>query len=468
MKCQNSIFSYLDLINSDYTKKDNWMNLFNNIEIEYDIKPFVQYIESELSKNSNNELIYDIIDFIVDFCSENVVKLISQDWFLNSFLSSLKKGTNISVQIQMKIIFLIQKWSLNNSYNYPNFRNKYEYLKSNSIIFPDSHFQMKTYDKYFDKKSFIKDYKSINATDFTFNNFNQKYDLDSQNESLQNDKLNNQNQYMNNNYNINIITYGNPYSIDINENNNKNNNLNNKNINNNNKSLYPNFPYNEILEQSINHPEQIKKKYIEKINLYNNYINEENSLNNKKLKEKIYELNNDLPLIENLIEKYSNNHQLLSDFINIRNDIEQTLFRYDNLKNGNQIEPFISSFHGNNKRYRIYINNSNYFDDDNDEKISKMRVIKNSLYNLGSKIKEKGINGYDYLKGKINKDKQNSSFEDTYYNNTFQNNFNTYGTYRVNDDKFNENENKGILNNVKEGLSKVGNKISNVFKKKNN
>ena len=97
-----------------------------------------------------------------------------------------------------------------------------------------------------------------------------------------------------------------------------------------------------------------------------------------------------------------------------------------------------------------------------------MRVIKNSLYNLGSKIKEKGINGYDYLKGKINKDKQNSSFEDTYYNNTFQNNFNTYGTYRVNDDKFNENENKGILNNVKEGLSKVGNKISNVFKKKNN
>lgn len=85
--------------------------------------------------------------------------------------------------------------------------------------------------------------------------------MDSQNESLQNDKLNNQNQYMNNNYNINIITYGNPYSIDINENNNKNNNLNNKNINNNNKSLYPNFPYNEILEQSINHPEQIKKIY---------------------------------------------------------------------------------------------------------------------------------------------------------------------------------------------------------------
>ena len=70
------------------TKKENWMNLLKNIDIEYDIKPFVQYLESELSKNLNNELIYDIIDFIFDFYSENIVKLISEDWFLNSFLSS--------------------------------------------------------------------------------------------------------------------------------------------------------------------------------------------------------------------------------------------------------------------------------------------------------------------------------------------------------------------------------------------
>ena len=57
------------------------MNLLKNIDIEYDIKPFVQYLKSELSKNLNNELIYDIIDFIFDFSSENIFKLISEDWF---------------------------------------------------------------------------------------------------------------------------------------------------------------------------------------------------------------------------------------------------------------------------------------------------------------------------------------------------------------------------------------------------
>jgi hypothetical protein len=182
------------------------------------------------------------------------------------------------------------------------------------------------------------------------------------------------------------------------------------------------------------------------------------------LQQTIKELIDDLSKMESLIENYSNNHQFINDFINIRNDIEQTLFRYENLKNGNKIEPFISSFDGNNKRYKI--NNLNYFDDKG-KKESKIKSIKKGLYNFGNIIKEKGLNGYDYIKGKITNDNQNSSFEDAYYNNPSQNNFNTYGTYRVNDDNFYKNENKGILNSVKGGLSKVGNKISNVFKKIN-
>jgi hypothetical protein len=362
----------------------------------------------------------------------------------------------------MKIIFLIQKWSLKSSYYYPNFKNKYEFLKKNGIIFPDSNFEMKTYDKYFDKKSFIKEYKSKNANEFTFNAFNQQDDSnDKENDNIQKENLNSQNFNINNNYNKNI-TYGNPYLIDINENYNSNKNINN----NNNNILYPNYPNIKLLDDPIKNHEFIKQKYIEKINICNNFINEgKNSLNNEKLQQEIYELIDDLPKIENLIEKYSNNNQLLlNDLTNIRNDIEQTLFRYENLNNGNKIEPFISSFDGNNKRYKI--NNLNYFDD-KVKKESKIKSIKKGLYNFGNIIKEKGLNGYDYIKGKITNDNQNSSFEDAYYNNPSQNNFNTYGTYRVNDDNFYKNENKGILNSVKGGLSKVGNKISNVFKKIN-
>ena len=47
----------------------------------------------------------------------------------------------------------------------------------------------------------------------------------------------------------------------------------------NNKILYPNYPNIKLLDDLIKNNEFIKQKYIEKINIYNNYINEcKNSL----------------------------------------------------------------------------------------------------------------------------------------------------------------------------------------------
>ena len=59
--------------------------------------------------------------------------------------------------------------------------------------------------------------------------------------------------------------------------------------------------------------------------------------------------------MENLIDKFSmmNNNQGRRDMVNIRNDMEQTLYRYDNLMKGKKIEPFQSDFNGNNKRYEF-------------------------------------------------------------------------------------------------------------------
>ena len=100
-------------------------------------------------------------------------------------------------------------------------------MKKNRIIFPDSHFEMKSYDKYFDKKSFIKEYILKKANEFTINVFNQQNDLkDKENDNIQKENLNSQNSNINNNYNKNIIPYGNPYLIDINENDNSNKNIN--------------------------------------------------------------------------------------------------------------------------------------------------------------------------------------------------------------------------------------------------
>ena len=86
---------------------------------------------------------------------------------------------------------------------------------------------MKAYDKYFNNKSFIKEYILKNANEFIFNVFNQQNDLkDKENDNIQKENLNSQNSNINNNYNKNIIPYGNPYLIDINENDNSNKNIN--------------------------------------------------------------------------------------------------------------------------------------------------------------------------------------------------------------------------------------------------
>ena len=71
------------------------------------------------------------------------------------------------------------------------------------------------------------------------------------------------------------------------------------------------------------------------INKYNKYINQGKFTYNT-VKDKIKEKIDNLTLKENLIAKFSkmNDNQGRRDMINIRNDIEQTLYRYDNLMKG--------------------------------------------------------------------------------------------------------------------------------------
>ena len=81
-------------------------------------------------------------------------------------------------------------------------------------------------------------------------------------------------------------------------------------------------------------------------------------------------------------------------------------------------------------------------------------------------IKEKSINGYEFVKEKIKGEDKNEKIENSdnnnQKNNQYNTHFNSYSTYNVNS---NENEKKSIFNTVKVGLSKVGNSISNTFKK---
>ena len=144
MSCQNSIFSFTNLLLNEGNNESDWISLIKDIENEDDTTAFVKNIQDDLPSNSNNELMYDLIDYIVDNSPENTVKLLSEDNFLDILISPL--NNNIDGKIQMKIIYLIQKWS--NKDKFPGFKNKIEFLKNNGISFPPNDYKMVTYEKY--------------------------------------------------------------------------------------------------------------------------------------------------------------------------------------------------------------------------------------------------------------------------------------------------------------------------------
>ena len=450
MNCQNLIFKFLTLINNNGNQEKYWIDLLFEIEKENYIFDFIIFLQNQLTI-SNNELLYDIIDFLVDFSSEKTIILISKDNFLNTFISLLRKNARTSINLQKKILFLIQKWGIKNK-NYPNFKIKYDFLKKNGIVFPRVDFKLMTYDKYIDVNSFKNNYNrkinqnKTNGCNLTFNNVN----------------------IGNENKKYNIIQYGNPYL---------NNNNNNQNINNdiiynentknpiylNNMSSINNNLSNCLLEN----PENIKNIWREKIRIYNEYIDEgKYSLNSDKMKEGINELMENISPMENLIVQYSmiNNHLGRHYIVNIRNDMEQTIYRYENLMRNNDVEPFFSSFDGNLKRYNI--NNPNIYKNNNNNSLKKRKIeiIKNGIYNFGNLIKEKSINGYEFVKEQINKEEKNEIIENYYYNQNEQ--AQKLGHYNpvFNKSNNNVNENGNIFNSVKKGLSKIGNSISKAFK----
>ena len=450
MNCQNLIFKFLTLINNNGNQEKYWIDLLFEIEKENYIFDFIIFLQKQLTI-SNNELLYDIIDFLVDFSSEKTVKLISKDNFLNTFISRLRKNARTSINLQKKIIFLIQKWGIKNK-NYPNFKIKYDFLKKNGIVFPRIDFKLMTYDKYINVNSFKNNYNrkinqnKTNGDNLTFNNVN----LGSENKKY------------------NIIQYGNPYLNNSNNNQNINNDIiYNENTKNpiylNNMSSINNNLSNSLLEN----PENIKNIWREKIRIYNEYIDEgKYSLNSDKMKEGINELIENISPMENLIIQYSmiNNNLGRHYIVNIRNDMEQTIYRYENLMRNNNVEPFFSSFDGIMKKYNI--NNPNIYNNNNNNSLkkSKIEMIKNGIYNFGNLIKEKSINGYEFVKEQINKEEKNEIIENYYYNQNEQ--AQKLGQYNLvfNKSNNNMNENGNVFNSVKIGLSKIGNSISKAFK----
>ena len=407
----------LNEIYSNANNKQNWYNFYDIIKNGNEALYFMNYIFNSISIQPNNILNLDILDFVIDFGANTYINPLNDQNFLFTLINLLKKKYNTSEELQKELIYLIQKWA-KKYYNHPffiNFKECYNYLGNKGIVFPPDNIVVPTYSKYVTKN----DLESVND-----NNLYQSYQYDN--------PFNNKNNFIsssiNNNNNNNFGNFNNFNDNNVNNSNNINN-INNYNNNNNmNQSFNPyedqnlndiNGKYNISFQENVN-PLELKTKWENDLYEYNNWIDfGKYSFYANQLKTKMIEIINILPKIENLINRYtySNEESYKEIILGIRNNMEQTLYRYKRIMNGENTEKYKSFFEGNKKRYYVNTNINSFFNQTKQE-VHKVNYnveepknlgdkIKEGLFNFGKTIKEGAISGYDYVKEKISGDNNN-------------------------------------------------------------
>jgi hypothetical protein len=564
--------------------KKIWNKIINKLNNLKDNSQIINYLKNLIINQPNNELTLDIIDFIISYGNNRVISLIAEKDFMNNFISLLKKEVNANIKIQMKVIYLIQKWAFkfDNDINciFPIFNECYDYLLNNGIVFPPVDNKMDTYNKYIkdeeieinnnsqnnknldnnlnnislksgltinynnpfsdknDEKSFVSDLSIINQFNEEIpnpvsmdNNAFNPYDIHAKN--ITNNKKNINNQLKNNSNDINNNIVGLKIINDFYKSNINNNEIKNQNKPNtiyntfvnkvtqdnpfqsyNNQCHYQNntpsksivIPNENLLNNRIyglklQEPINEKNKWCYKIQHYNNIIDNERGGGicfNDELKNGMQEFTEALHIINLYISKYSiaNDIDTKDMFIKVRNDMEMTLFRYNLLLNKKEVIPFYSAFDGNKIRYDENYYNEKYYqemkenegnkiDDIEESKLSIYgNKIKDGIFSFGSAIKEKTLDGYDYIRDKIKGNNKNIYHYDynnpnSYYysaiygenNNKNDNNDNNNQNNNLNNKNDNNNikkdeENKpSFLNEVKEGFIHLGQSIKNLYNK---
>jgi len=379
MNEEESIIIIKNILDNSFNK-GNWKQLFSIINISKDHSLLIKYINDLLITQRNNEIILDIIDLIVNNGNNEIIKLIASNEFLISLINILQVENNSNIEIQKKVIYLIQKWAFKfQNSNFKSFNECYIYLKNNGIIFPPINEQIETYCKY------INDNELQNSNDFE-NNINDPFNIDGLNPIIPDIYFDKEKELSKIHLAFNLIN-----EITLNK-----------------KS-----DMNKIL--------LVKEKWCEKIKYYNNIIDNENNKNmNIELQNGMIEFVQALDTIINLINKYSQDKDIEDILIKIRNDIEMTIFRYNQLENNQIPIQFYSAFDGNNRRYEeIYFHNYNLNkpEIENNKKGKKtfFLSLKNGLSKVSNKINK-------FVNDKIKGDKKNNNNNQKHNKNNYNNN----------------------------------------------
>ena len=175
MKNEKKVIFVIEILKSKGENKDFWkyfyMEINNNIKnTNYNI---ISILNNNLILNENVDLTLDIIDFIFDYGSEDIISHITLD-FLKNITNLMTNLYNTEKAVLDKILFLIKKWGLEhtNKEIYSNFRIIYDNLREKNIEFPSIEFVLDTYLKYIsldDIKEAKKDYDKFKNYNKLFN-----------------------------------------------------------------------------------------------------------------------------------------------------------------------------------------------------------------------------------------------------------------------------------------------------------
>ena len=86
----------------DGKNKGDWEFFLKDITNEQFSEKIVASLLDYLTKQPQNELTLDVVDYIVDFGCPKIISLIAQKDFLDSILNLLKNETNAGVENQKK------------------------------------------------------------------------------------------------------------------------------------------------------------------------------------------------------------------------------------------------------------------------------------------------------------------------------------------------------------------------------
>ena len=151
--CNTNIINSLNnLYESNGRDKKAWENLLISLYKSNTYLGVIYFFNQKIINCPANPITLDIIDFLIDYGSINLIRELSKIEFMKNVFNLLKRSSGSSPDVQKKGIYLTKKWN-EKANEYPNenfmgFVNNYVELNNMGITLPPPGFKIYTYEQY--------------------------------------------------------------------------------------------------------------------------------------------------------------------------------------------------------------------------------------------------------------------------------------------------------------------------------